>query len=196
MTTEPGRVTQAETTQTEPPSIQSTFVLLYAAETATLHGEALVQLWRRSYDVRPPALDEIDERWPGRDPRYAVLAPRDVPRTESLRDTVERLLPFWRDEIAPTVRNGQRVLIVAHGNSLRGLVKEIDRTRPHRPGSRRGEPRSPPPPPPGQGLDYSAEGDGPLTDPCCKCWIRSAISATCRSKSRWRASSEPAWSGR
>jgi 2,3-bisphosphoglycerate-dependent phosphoglycerate mutase len=97
------------------------------AETARRYGDEQVALWRRSYAVRPPALPPGDERWPGTDPRYAELDPSRVPRTESLADTVERFLPYWRDTIAPTVRAGRRVLIVAHGNSLRALVKHLDR---------------------------------------------------------------------
>jgi 2,3-bisphosphoglycerate-dependent phosphoglycerate mutase len=96
------------------------------AETAARHGADQVKLWRRSYDVPPPALDEDDERWPGHDPRYAGLARTDVPCTESLKDTVARMLPYWRSDIAPAIRRGERVLIAAHGNSLRALVKELD----------------------------------------------------------------------
>jgi 2,3-bisphosphoglycerate-dependent phosphoglycerate mutase len=96
------------------------------AETAARHGADQVKLWRRSYDVPPPALDEADERWPGHDPRYAGLAPGDVPCAESLKNTVERMLPFWRSDIAPAIRRGERVIIAAHGNSLRALVKELD----------------------------------------------------------------------
>ncbi len=96
------------------------------AETAARHGADQVKLWRRSYDVPPPALDKSDERWPGHDPRYAGLAPADVPCAESLKDTVARMLPFWRSDIAPAILGGQRVLIAAHGNSLRALVKELD----------------------------------------------------------------------
>jgi len=99
---------------------------LNKAETAALHGEAQVKLWRRSYDVPPPALDPSDERWPGRDRRYADLKPEEVPRTESLKDTVARFLPYWHSTIAPCVKSGKRVLIVAHGNSLRALVKYLE----------------------------------------------------------------------
>ncbi|HXX70484.1 MAG TPA: 2,3-diphosphoglycerate-dependent phosphoglycerate mutase [Polyangiaceae bacterium] len=97
------------------------------AETAARHGEAQVKIWRRSYDVPPPPLDESDPRWPGRDPRYRTLRTDEVPRTECLKDTVARFLPVWEREIAPAVRAGSRVLIVAHGNSLRALVKHLDR---------------------------------------------------------------------
>jgi 2,3-bisphosphoglycerate-dependent phosphoglycerate mutase len=96
------------------------------AETAAKHGADQVKVWRRSYDVPPPALDKSDERWPGHDPRYAGLEPADVPSAESLKDTVARMLPFWRSDIAPAIRRGERVLIAAHGNSLRALVKELD----------------------------------------------------------------------
>jgi 2,3-bisphosphoglycerate-dependent phosphoglycerate mutase len=99
---------------------------LNKAETAEKHGIEQVQLWRRSYDVRPPALTPDDERYPGRDPRYADLSPDELPLTECLKDTVTRFLPYWKDTIAPVVRNGQRVLIAAHGNSLRALVKYLD----------------------------------------------------------------------
>ncbi len=90
-------------------------------------GAEQVQIWRRSYAVRPPALAEDDPRLPSRDPRYADLKPDEVPRTECLKDTVARFLPYWKDTIAPGVRAGQRVLIAAHGNSLRALVKYLDR---------------------------------------------------------------------
>jgi len=99
---------------------------LNKAETAEKHGEDQVKIWRRSYDTPPPALDESDERFPGRDPRYADLDPADVPRTECLKDTVARFLPLWHEEIAPLIREGKRVLIAAHGNSLRALVKYLD----------------------------------------------------------------------
>jgi 2,3-bisphosphoglycerate-dependent phosphoglycerate mutase len=100
---------------------------LNKAETAAKHGEAQTKIWRRSYDIPPPALTPNDERHPSHDPRYASLAPADCPATESLKDTVARFLPYWNDTIAPTVRAGQRVLITAHGNSLRALVKYLDR---------------------------------------------------------------------
>jgi 2,3-bisphosphoglycerate-dependent phosphoglycerate mutase len=97
------------------------------AETARRYGDEQVTLWRRSYAVRPPDLPPGDERWPGNDPRYAGLDPARVPRSESLADTVERFLPYWRETIAPAVLAARRVLIVAHGNSLRALVKHLDR---------------------------------------------------------------------
>jgi 2,3-bisphosphoglycerate-dependent phosphoglycerate mutase len=99
---------------------------LNKAEMAVQFGEAQVKLWRRSYDVPPPALAEDDERFPGRDPRYADLADADVPRAESLKDTVARFLPYWESAIAPDLRAGKRVLVAAHGNSLRALVKYLD----------------------------------------------------------------------
>jgi 2,3-bisphosphoglycerate-dependent phosphoglycerate mutase len=85
-----------------------------------------VQLWRRSYDVRPPALAPDDDRSPSKDPRYAHLQAAEIPITESLKDTVQRLLPYWERTIFPSLRDGKRVLIAAHGNSLRGLVKHLD----------------------------------------------------------------------
>jgi 2,3-bisphosphoglycerate-dependent phosphoglycerate mutase len=99
---------------------------LNKAETAEKHGEAQVKLWRRSYDTPPPALTRDDERHPAQDPRYAEVSPDDLPLSESLEDTVARFLPYWNDIIAPTVQAGKRVLISAHGNSLRALVKYLD----------------------------------------------------------------------
>ena len=96
------------------------------AETARLHGEEQVRLWRRSYDTPPPALDPADQRYPGGDPRYADLAADELPLAEALKDTVDRLLPYWEGAIAPAIRSGQRVLIAAHGNSLRAVVKHLD----------------------------------------------------------------------
>jgi 2,3-bisphosphoglycerate-dependent phosphoglycerate mutase len=100
---------------------------LNKAETAAQHGDAQVKIWRRSYDIPPPALAADDPRHPGRDPRYAALPPGDLPLTESLKDTVARFLPYWEDTIAPAIHEGKRVLIAAHGNSLRALVKYLDR---------------------------------------------------------------------
>jgi len=97
------------------------------AETAALHGADQVHVWRRSYDTPPPALAADDERHPGRDRRYADLTPDELPLTECLKDTVERFLPYWHEEIVPDLRAGRRVLIAAHGNSLRALVKYLDR---------------------------------------------------------------------
>ena len=96
------------------------------AETVAKHGEAQVKIWRRSYDVPPPAMTEEDPRWPGKDPRYASLRKEEVPGSESLKDTVARFLPFWESDIAPAIRSGKRVIIAAHGNSLRALVKHLD----------------------------------------------------------------------
>ena len=99
---------------------------LNKAETAAKHGEAQVKIWRRSYDIPPPALAPDDDRYPGKDPRYADLQPSDIPATESLKDTVARFLPYWHATIAPAIASGTRVLIAAHGNSLRALVKYLD----------------------------------------------------------------------
>jgi len=99
---------------------------LNKAETAARFGEEQVMLWRRSYAVPPPALERGDPRWPGADPRYAALPKDRVPRTESLADTVARFVPYWEEAIAPEVRAGKRVLVAAHGNSLRALVKHLD----------------------------------------------------------------------
>jgi 2,3-bisphosphoglycerate-dependent phosphoglycerate mutase len=100
---------------------------LNKAETAERHGMEQVQIWRRSYDTRPPALTLDDPMYPGKDPRYAALSPADLPLTECLKDTVARFLPYWQEAIAPAVKAGRRVLIAAHGNSLRALVKFLDR---------------------------------------------------------------------
>ncbi|OFW17517.1 MAG: phosphoglyceromutase [Acidobacteria bacterium RIFCSPLOWO2_12_FULL_66_10] len=99
---------------------------LNKAETAAKHGDAQVKIWRRSYDIPPPPLAADDPRHASRDPRYASLALGEVPLTESLKDTVARFLPFWHGMIAPSIRSGQRVVIAAHGNSLRALVKYLD----------------------------------------------------------------------
>jgi 2,3-bisphosphoglycerate-dependent phosphoglycerate mutase len=99
---------------------------LNKAETAEKHGIEQVKLWRRSYDIPPPALTKDDARHPSKDPRYAGLKPAELPSTESLKDTVARFLPYWHETIAPAVREGKRVLIAAHGNSLRALVKYLD----------------------------------------------------------------------
>jgi len=99
---------------------------LNKAEMAVKFGEEQVHLWRRSYDVRPPALEKTDERYPGKDPRYAGLTENELPTCECLKDTVERFLPYWHETIVPTVKGGKRVLIAAHGNSLRALVKYLD----------------------------------------------------------------------
>ena len=104
---------------------------LNKAETAAEHGEDQVKIWRRSYDVRPPALEPSDPRFPGHDRRYTDLSDQELPRTECLKDTVDRFLPYWRDAIVPTIREGKRVLIAAHGNSLRALVKHLDEVSDH-----------------------------------------------------------------
>jgi 2,3-bisphosphoglycerate-dependent phosphoglycerate mutase len=99
---------------------------LNKSETAAKFGEDQVKIWRRSYDIPPPALTLDDERYPGRDPRYQHLTAKELPLTECLKDTVDRFLPYWHSTIAPAVREGRRVLIAAHGNSLRALVKYLD----------------------------------------------------------------------
>jgi 2,3-bisphosphoglycerate-dependent phosphoglycerate mutase len=99
---------------------------LNKAEMAERYGEAQVKLWRRSYDVPPPALELDDERHPRFDRRYASLTPNELPRCEALKDTLARVLPFWHSALAPTIKSGQRVLIAAHGNSIRALVKYLD----------------------------------------------------------------------
>ncbi len=96
------------------------------AQTVEKHGEAQVKIWRRSYDIPPPPLDPADERHPKHDPRYADLDPALLPGTESLKDTLARVLPLWNEEIAPKLRAGRNVLIAAHGNSIRALVKMLD----------------------------------------------------------------------
>jgi 2,3-bisphosphoglycerate-dependent phosphoglycerate mutase len=99
---------------------------LNKAQTAAKYGEQQVKVWRRSYDIQPPALEESDPRYPGHDPRYQGLTKDQLPLTECLKDTVARFLPCWHEVIAPDVRCGKRVLIAAHGNSLRALVKYLD----------------------------------------------------------------------
>lgn len=99
---------------------------LNKAETAAKYGDEQVLKWRRSYDVQPPAVEKTDERYPGNDPRYRDLDEKDVPLTESLKDTSARVLPYWNEEIVPAVRTGKRVIVSAHGNSLRALVKYLD----------------------------------------------------------------------
>lgn len=104
---------------------------LNKAETAQQYGDAQVMAWRRSFDVPPPALNPSDSRYEGSDRRYAKLSPGQVPLTECLKDTVERVMPFWNESLAPAIRSGQRVLISAHGNSLRALVKYLDNIADH-----------------------------------------------------------------
>ena len=99
---------------------------LNKAETAEKYGEAQVKLWRRSYSTQPPALEKSDERWPGHDPRYAGVPEADLPLTECLKDTVARFVPYWEGTIAPSVKAGRKVIVTAHGNSIRALVKYLD----------------------------------------------------------------------
>ena len=99
---------------------------LYKSKLAAELGEEQVLIWRRSYDTPPPALNTSDPRYPGNDKRYKDLESKDIPLTECLKDTVERFLPYWQDIIAPTIRSGKNVIISAHGNSLRALVKYLD----------------------------------------------------------------------
>jgi 2,3-bisphosphoglycerate-dependent phosphoglycerate mutase len=99
---------------------------LNKAEMAEKYGDEQVHIWRRSYDVRPPELEKNDKRHPGHDPIYRSLDPKDVPAAECLKDTVARFLPYWHETIAPTIKSGKKVLIAAHGNSLRALVKYLD----------------------------------------------------------------------
>lgn len=100
---------------------------LNKSETAQKYGEEQVLIWRRSYDVTPPALEKNDDRYPGRDPRYRGLSGKELPLTESLKLTVERFLPYWHKAIVPELKQGKRILIAAHGNSLRALVKHLDK---------------------------------------------------------------------
>ena len=99
---------------------------LNKAETAAKYGDDQVLVWRRSYDIPPPALDKADSRYPGQDPRYTGLSAQELPLTECLKDTVARFLPYWLATIAPQVKAGKRIIITAHGNSLRALVKYLD----------------------------------------------------------------------
>jgi 2,3-bisphosphoglycerate-dependent phosphoglycerate mutase len=99
---------------------------LNKAETAAKYGEQQVKIWRRSYDIPPPPLEKTDDRFPGKDRRYVSLKPAELPATECLKDTVARFLPMWHETIAPTIKSGKRVLIAAHGNSLRALVMYLD----------------------------------------------------------------------
>ena len=99
---------------------------LNKAETAAKYGDEQVHIWRRSYDIRPQPLKEDDPRHPRHDPKYQELAETDLPASECLKDTVERFMPYWHDAITPAIRSGNRVVIAAHGNSLRALVKYLD----------------------------------------------------------------------
>jgi 2,3-bisphosphoglycerate-dependent phosphoglycerate mutase len=99
---------------------------LNKAETAKKYGDEQVHIWRRSYDIQPPSLTADDERFPGKDRRYADLNKKDLPLTECLKDTVARFLPFWHEMVVPTIKSGKQIIIAAHGNSLRALVKYLD----------------------------------------------------------------------
>jgi len=99
---------------------------LNKAETAAQYGEQQVFLWRRSYDIQPPALEKSDDRYPGHDPRYRQLKTAELPQTESLKDTVARVIPFWNKTLAPALKSGQKLIVAAHGNSLRAMVKYLD----------------------------------------------------------------------
>lgn len=99
---------------------------LNKAETARKHGEKKVHLWRRSFDISPPELKRSDDRYPGRDARYHALGENELPLTESLKNTMQRVLPYWHECIGPEIMNGRRVIVAAHGNSLRALVKHLD----------------------------------------------------------------------
>ena len=99
---------------------------LNKAQTAEKYGDEQVKIWRRSYDTPPPVLEKNDERYPGNDRRYSNLSEKELPLTECLKDTVARFLPLWKESIAPTIKSGKRVIIAAHGNSLRALVKYLD----------------------------------------------------------------------
>src|SRR5262245_42823898 len=99
---------------------------LNKAETAARYGDDQVLIWRRSFDVPPGPLDESDERWLGNDPRYADIPKDEFPRCECLKDTVARVLPYWEQEISPKIKAGKRLIIAAHGNSLRALIKHLD----------------------------------------------------------------------
>ena len=99
---------------------------LNKADTAAKYGDEQVKIWRRSYDIQPPALEKNDEQYPGNDPRYSELTDAQLPLAECLKDTVERFVPYWEETIAPVVKEGKKVIIAAHGNSLRALVKYFD----------------------------------------------------------------------
>jgi len=100
---------------------------LNKSETAEEYGDDQVLIWRRSYDIKPPELDQNDDRHPRFDKKYENLDPNSLPSSECLKDTVERFLPYWEETISPNVKNGKKVMIVAHGNSLRALVKHLDK---------------------------------------------------------------------
>lgn len=100
---------------------------LNKSETAAQYGEEQVKIWRRSYDVPPPPLEKNDERYPGKDPRYQHLTEAELPLTESLKETVARVVPYWNEVLVPAIQSGKRLLVVAHGNSLRAMVKYLDK---------------------------------------------------------------------
>jgi 2,3-bisphosphoglycerate-dependent phosphoglycerate mutase len=104
---------------------------LNKAQTAAKYGDEQVLVWRRSYDEPPPPLEKSDPRYPGTDPRYRGLSPSEIPLTECLKDTVARFLPYWHQTIVPAIKSGKKVIIAAHGNSLRALVKHLDRMSDH-----------------------------------------------------------------
>ncbi len=99
---------------------------LFKSKTAQEKGEDQVFIWRRSFDIPPPPLEKSDERYPGIDPKYKDLKPEDIPATECLKDTIERVMPYWNSEIIPAIKAGKKILIAAHGNSLRAIVKHLD----------------------------------------------------------------------
>ncbi|HOL11060.1 MAG TPA: 2,3-diphosphoglycerate-dependent phosphoglycerate mutase, partial [Bacillota bacterium] len=99
---------------------------LNKAETALKYGEEQVHLWRRSYDLQPPDLELSDPRYPGNDPRYSNLSPNEIPLTESLKDTVARFIPYWEQSIVPMIKDNKKIIIAAHGNSLRALIKHLE----------------------------------------------------------------------
>ncbi|MBN2852523.1 MAG: 2,3-diphosphoglycerate-dependent phosphoglycerate mutase [Clostridia bacterium] len=100
---------------------------LNKAETAKIHGEKQVKIWRRSFDIKPPELTEDDKRYPGNEEKYRHLNRNDIPLSESLKDTIDRFMPYWENVLAPDIKAGKKLLIVAHGNSLRALVKHLDK---------------------------------------------------------------------
>ena len=99
---------------------------LFKSKTAQEKGEDQVFIWRRSFDIPPPPLEKSDERYPGIDPKYKDLKPEDIPATECLKDTIERVMPYWNSEVIPAIKAGKNILIAAHGNSLRAIVKHLD----------------------------------------------------------------------
>ena len=100
---------------------------LNKSETAAKFGEDQVKIWRRSYDIQPPLLEKTDPRYPGSDPRYKSLTEAELPLTECLKDTVARVVPYWEERISPLIKSGNKIIIAAHGNSLRAMVKYLDK---------------------------------------------------------------------